>query len=274
MIRADETAPGGTHSPPTASRRRQPKLIDLATASAWIDAVGTPRLAQVLLHGMQDELPVAFCFVFLMPSAGSARLVSGASLHGNAALRAAESYLARGLDRFDINTRLLRAKRVRTRPATMLTLQTAGEITDLDYRRACYDEPGVHSRASIVVAVPGHGHAAVNFYRTLAMPPFSRGELRLLGDYSALLGTLISKHMQLLDRGSSEQRRQALAERLSARERGVIEGIVRGQTTKMIARELGLAATTVNTYRYRAFRRLGIRRENELFGLLEPGSSA
>lgn len=257
---------------PSASSRRLPHgSLDLATASTWIEAAGTPRLAHVLLHGMQDRLAVAFCFVFLMPTAGGARLVSGASLHGKAALRAAESYLAQGLDRFDINTRRLQAKRVRTRPAAMLTLQTAGQITDLEYRRTCYEEPGVHSRASIVVAVPGHGHAAVNFYRTLAMPPFSRSELRLLKDYSSLLGALVSKHMRLLDHGPSGRHPEALAERLSARERGVIEGIVRGQTSKMIAREMGLSVTTVNTYRYRAFRRLGIRRDNELFGLLRHG---
>lgn len=260
-------------APSPSSRRLPLGSLDLATASTWVEAAGTPRLAQVLLHGMQDRLPVAFCFVFLMPPAGGARLVSGASLYGKAALRAAESYLAQGLDRFDINTRRLQAKRVRTRPAAMLTLQTASQITDLEYRRACYEEPGVHSRASIVVAVPGHGHAAVNFYRTLAMPPFSRSELRLLKDYSSLLGALVSKHMRLLDHGPSGRRPEAVAERLSARERGVIDGIVRGQTSKMIAREMGLSVTTVNTYRYRAFRRLGIRRDNELFGLLQHGQN-
>ena len=127
----------------------------------------------------------------------------------------------------------------------------------------------MHSRASIVVAVPGHGHAAVNFYRTLALAPFSRAELGSLADCSTLLGALLSKHVQLLDQAPREHGPHAWAEQFSARERQVIEGIVRGQTAKTIARELGLAVTTVNTYRYRAFRRLGIRREIELFALLK-----
>ena len=73
-----------------ASGRAQLPSIDMATAAASIQAAGTPRLARVLLRGMQHKLPVSFCFVLLMPPQGRARLVSGASLYGQSALRAAE----------------------------------------------------------------------------------------------------------------------------------------------------------------------------------------
>lgn len=243
------------------------------TVAGWVAAAGTPRLAQALLHGMQHKVPVAFCFVFLAPPTGAARLVDGASLHGKAAMRAAEQYFGRGFERFDVNTRLLAARRVRTRRSTMLTLQTVEQIEDGDYRRACYDEPGVHSRASVVVALPEHGHAAVNFYRTLALPRFTRDELDVLAQCSALLGAVVAQHMRLLDYGRPARDAAPLVHGLSARERQIIEAILQGRTTKMIARDTGLAATTVNTYRYRAFRRLGIRREKELFALLRPQSA-
>lgn len=247
--------------------------IEIDTASGWVDALGTPQLAQRLLAGLQPQVPASFLYVFLAPLQGPARLVSGASVHGQAARRAADSYFANGFERFDVNTRLLRARRVRKRQQTMLTLQTAEDITDARYRQACYDEPGVHSRASVVVALPeGRGHATVNLYRTHALTRFSKDELQRLWRFAPLLGPLVAQHMRLSEPASPAGNAPAAArlmDRLSMRERMAIDGILRGLTTKMLAKESGLSDTTVNTYRYRAFKRLGIRREKELFALLE-----
>ncbi len=242
--------------------------IPADTVASWIAACGTPQLARRLLLGLQPQVPLSFCFVFLLPPRGPSRLVTGASLHGGAAMRAAEAYFARGYDRFDVNTRRLSGRRLGRRGEAMLTLQSVEEIEDAAYRRACYEEPGVHSRASVLVAVPGYGHAAVNVYRTLALPRFTSRELGLLRRLAPVLGALLGQHMRLLARPGAGAGLDAVLERLTPRERMVIEGIVAGRTTKMIARDAGLAESTVNTYRYRAYRRLDIRREKQLFALL------
>ncbi len=122
--------------------------LALDTAAAWVGAAGTPQLARRLLLGIQPHVPVSFCFVFAMPPRGPARLVTGASLHGRAAMRAAEAYFEHGYERFDVNTRRLGARRVARRGDAILTLQTVERIEDADYRRACYEEPGVHPRAA------------------------------------------------------------------------------------------------------------------------------
>jgi DNA-binding CsgD family transcriptional regulator len=262
-------AAAGTASLRSPRRTEAPDpAIPADTVAAWIRASGTPQLARRLLLGMQAEVPISFCFVFLLPPRGPARLVTGASLHGAAAMRAAEAYFAHGYDRFDVNTRRLAARRVARRGDALLTLQTAESIDDEAYRRACYETPGVHSRASVLVAVPGHGHAAVNFYRTLALPRFATPELGLLHRLAPVLGALLEQHMRLLATTQPAGGLDPVLERLTPRERMVIEGIVAGRTTKMIARESGLAEATVNTYRYRAYRRLDIRREKQLFALL------
>jgi DNA-binding CsgD family transcriptional regulator len=242
--------------------------LSLAAAAAWVGAAGTPQLARRLLLGVQPHVPVSFCFVFAMPPRGPARLVTGASLHGRAAMRAAEAYFEHGYERFDVNTRRIGTRRSARRGDAILTLQTVERIEDDAYRRACYEEPGVHSRASVVVAVPRHGHAAVNFYRTLALPRFTPAELATLARFAPLLGGLLDVHMRLQERAPATGGLDAVLERLTPRERTVVQGIVDGRTTKMIARDTGLAEATVNTYRYRAYRRLGIRREKQLFGLL------
>jgi DNA-binding NarL/FixJ family response regulator len=52
---------------------------------------------------------------------------------------------------------------------------------------------------------------------------------------------------------------------LSRREREICGRLLRGWTHDGIAADLGLSATTVKTYRDRAFDRLGIHHRNELF---------
>ena len=91
--------PAPRTSPPP--RTPEPPGIAPETAAAWIGAAGTSHLARRLLVGLQRHLPVSFCFVFGLPPRGPAHLVTGASLHGNAAMRAAEAYFALGYERFD-----------------------------------------------------------------------------------------------------------------------------------------------------------------------------
>ncbi|WP_353885249.1 helix-turn-helix transcriptional regulator [uncultured Hydrogenophaga sp.] len=55
---------------------------------------------------------------------------------------------------------------------------------------------------------------------------------------------------------------------LSGRERQVITHVLEGMTMPEVARQLGVSPTTAVTYRYRAFRHLGIRTHRELLGLL------
>lgn len=54
------------------------------------------------------------------------------------------------------------------------------------------------------------------------------------------------------------------AEALSERERFVLEHVARGFSNKEIARELGLSAKTVETYRARAAGKLGLRRKSDI----------
>jgi DNA-binding CsgD family transcriptional regulator len=52
---------------------------------------------------------------------------------------------------------------------------------------------------------------------------------------------------------------------LSHRERQVVDTILAGRTAKEAGRLLGLSPTSVATYRQRAFQKLGVRRQIELF---------
>lgn len=243
-------------------------LLPMGTVERWFDALGSPRIADALLRGIDPVVPLAHLFLFLQPHGAPVEVLCGASRYGGAALRAAQQYLAMGFERYDVNTRRLRTRRARARPLGELTLQTIDDITDARYRHLCYEVPGVHSRASILVTTRAHGPVAINLYRTLSLPRFSPAELRQLRGWSTLLGALVDRHLALARPHAAHRREQSVLATLSAREREVIQGILAGQTAKMQAQRLDLSVNTVLTYRYRAFARLGIRREKELFGLL------
>lgn len=55
---------------------------------------------------------------------------------------------------------------------------------------------------------------------------------------------------------AAEQESDALT--LSAREREIMQGVIQGQTSRQIADELGITKSSVDTYRARIFRKLGV----------------
>jgi DNA-binding NarL/FixJ family response regulator len=57
------------------------------------------------------------------------------------------------------------------------------------------------------------------------------------------------------------------AETLSAREREIMRLVVQGQTSRQIADALGIGKSTVDTYRARVFRKLGVDNRAALFEL-------
>jgi two-component system response regulator FixJ len=76
-----------------------------------------------------------------------------------------------------------------------------------------------------------------------------------------LLATVEAAFAQTESRASRErivQDAEALIGMLTARERQVLEGILAGRLTKMIAHDLGISIRTVEVHRARILERLGI----------------
>ena len=68
--------------------------------------------------------------------------------------------------------------------------------------------------------------------------------------------------------GTRLQMEAPVVEPLPARLRDVLEGLVRGEAEKQIARRLGLSPNTVNRHVQRLYRRLEVRSRGELMFLL------
>ena len=114
--------------------------------------------------------------------------------------------------------------------------------------------------------------------------PYSATEQELLNGVLPLITSLISTHFTLarLNAGLSTgddsnvarslvhsviSRRAVPFDRLTAREAEICERILVGYTSTGISLDLGIATSSVNTYRRRAYEKLGISTQNELFSL-------
>ena len=120
----------------------------------------------------------------------------------------------------------------------------------------------------------------LNLFRPVRKGPFSKREIDGLQRLLPLVMNLILAHFQICGGGKQRthnrkrlitrmrQRRILQFDRLSARETRVCDLIVSGLTTEGIATALGLKVSSIKTYRNRAYRKLGISSNSQLYAMI------
>lgn len=136
----------------------------------------------------------------------------------------------------------------------------------LAYRKRFFDEPGFLDKWSILFR-SDNGRYYFNLYsrRGRFRSLFAANQTGLVQEQQTarLLATLISKHYRL----NATQLSQGALAFLSERERQVCEAMLAGKKAEAIAHELGVAASSIVTYRKRAYEKLGISSKAQLFAL-------
>ncbi|TAN74545.1 MAG: LuxR family transcriptional regulator, partial [Magnetospirillum sp.] len=120
-----------------------------------------------------------------------------------------------------------------------------------------------------------------NFYSPAGTATFSPREMENLARLSEVISQCVIRHRDLTTPRiapgrppSRDEVARLLADRaptLAPRELEVCSGIVTGYTTEAIALNLGIAQNSVATYRKRAYAKLGICSQHELFLLCLDG---
>ena len=147
------------------------------------------------------------------------------------------------------------------------------DIGSSAFRRRFFDEPGIVERVSIVQRGKD-GWRGMNLVRNAREGPFSDRELDIIAGLARLalpMLPLVSGNLRLgagLSAAQLEQRFAARCGRLTQRERQVCARATLGMSVEATAIELGIAKTSVVTFRQRAYRRLGVTSAFELFGLV------
>ena len=157
---------------------------------------------------------------------------------------------------------------------------TPEDIPDRDFRRECYEVADTCEQITLHWR-GDDGAISLNAFRTRKNGAFSAPDIERFASFAAPLLACMDRHAQLTreDRAISAQidahavaaRLRDLGCGLTRREIEVCVGIVRGLTFRSIADDLGISAHSVTTYRRRAYDRLGISSQAELFALCLNG---
>ncbi|MDY7116075.1 LuxR C-terminal-related transcriptional regulator [Halomonas sp. SSL-5] len=140
------------------------------------------------------------------------------------------------------------------------------------YRSHLFAFPDLADKASLVIPAPDTIYY-LNLYRNLARGPFSRTDLERLQALTPLIASLVRRHYRQARPAALPARHEdaEALQALSRRERELCLLLLHGHTLKTAAAELEIALSTAETFRKRAYAKLGVRSKAELLALCRRG---
>ena len=252
-----------------------------------IGSIGNNGFEQDFYGLCHNLLQVDHCTVFSFDQHGTPQCLVAEARHShsrNVARQLAQEY-TEGAYRRDPNVALNQVGPSGQTP--IVRCVTPSHIRDLGYRRRFYDEALVRQELALITKVDQQT-LYFGFYRSEDQRDFAIEDATQLQQMSAFLTQTLSKHAHVLllrDGGNSRvpepsnlspERRERMLQDLRAsllkapgaltqREAEICASIALGYTTLGISLNLGISINTVATHRKRAYAKLGISCQNELF---------
>lgn len=238
-----------------------------------IGVTGSPRfLSSVLGAASATVAHVDVCSIFFYDSAiRPAGFATASRALEEATRKSAERYVL-SLGVHDPIRRTLLGLNQDTQPVTFRL-----GIEDIDhpaYREMNYIRTNTVERLSIAFNDSVSWYS-INFYRKKESGRFRPDERSALFELAPLMSSLVNKHVVLIGQSvtgvhESPQERvrrtlRCLSPTLSDRECEICTLIVLGYSSEAISLKLGVSPNTVLTYRKRAYAKLKIGSQNELF---------
>lgn len=236
--------------------------------AACVATLGDGDFDERLLALLRRAVGIEQCMIFAYADDAVDCLLADNRRQPRVAGRLAELYAA-GLFRQDPNYQRLRRlveARDEAAGAELATMQA--DAMPPAYRSHLFAFPDLIDKVSL--AIPNRlGAYYLNLYRGAATGPFARADLDALNALAPLLASLIRRHYDSArpapQRPSPEE--AAVLAPLSERERQLCLHLLRGHTLKSAAAELAIALSTAETYRKRAYAKLGIPSKARLVAL-------
>ena len=251
-----------------------------------ISGLGTGAFSDNLYRLIDHLAPIDHYSIFAFPETGAPRSVAVAATQQQTESTArdlADEYVD-GAFSHDPTIKDVRSRfNVYSRSALVRKVVPSG-MNDSSYRRRFYEEPAISEELSIISQQEGVTYYACLF-RKASQPSFAPNEIDAIQFYSGLIIKAVHRQAELFgsrdpnlkpdqtalavakrDRLLAQVRTNLLAEAgLSPREADVCAHIALGFTIVAIGLKLNISINTVATHRKRAYAKLGICSQNELF---------
>lgn len=227
-----------------------------------IEALGTPAFGPALLGSLEAMIGAGAAAVYA-PARGGVRPVLGDWQAGAGRLaRHTREFAVRYASQDPAYLAFSLAGR-----STCLTTCVAREELPHAGHRRLMEEAGFSSRVVTLFPAP-RGWLGLHVLRRPEDGELSDRRLQRFSRAAPVLGSLIARHLR---RASMEERLRSRCPALTPREALVCAGLLAGTAAREIAARLGIGIASVQTYRKRAYRKLGVGSLPALFHLLWNG---
>lgn len=251
--------------------------LNLSRATSLVSSIGSDdanAFAAEVLKLLGDAAGISQCTVFAYEFDNRPRTVSVADHRGGRFLRDVADVYAKTFYALDGNQTIISAPQNEKPGSTVLLHQQSIEdIAHEGYRAACYHQPDVSGRVSLLLQPAQDIWLSVNLYRDRRRGNFQPSEIALIEAFSPLIAQTARHHYALcgpIQSGIPQlmlARIRRMCPELSKRETDVLCGVLEGRTAQEIGDVMGVKPSSVVTYQKRAYRRLGISSQRELFAL-------
>lgn len=245
-----------------------PAAGDIASA---VLAIGRPSFPQTLLDALRRVANVGHCMVFTFEGDRSARCVldiGNIPIGPDLGVAYSEHFhLA------DPNREAVFRKRTNASPIVLPTF--ARRMYSERYLKIFFKDADIIDKFATAIWV-GDICFYLNFYRTTVQGRYSREQIEQLKGVAPAVGAAVARHFQeeVAPDCDPFRRLETLfltsepLWRLTGREKEVCLRILSGFSSEAISIDLGISLQSTFTYRKRAYEKLGISAQNELFGIV------
>ncbi|MBR1121737.1 helix-turn-helix transcriptional regulator [Bradyrhizobium lablabi] len=233
-------------------------------------AIGRTTFPQALISALRRVADVGHCMVFSFEGERSACLLDAGNIPTGRDLGIA---YAGHFHQSDPNRDAIFAGHGEAAPVLLPTF--ARRAYSDSYRKIFFDDSDIVDKFATAIWVDDTCFY-VNFYRITAQGRFTPEQIRRLSAVAPAVSAAVARHFQLdaTADGDPMGRLKTLFATgqplalLTGREKEVCLRILSGLSSEAIAAELGISLHSALTYRKRAYERLGISSQNELFGIV------
>ncbi|MGY4285453.1 DNA-binding CsgD family transcriptional regulator [Bradyrhizobium sp. LM2.7] len=242
-----------------------PAACDIAPA---VLAIGRPDFPNVLIDTLRGQAGVGHCMVFALSRTGAAHcLLDAGNIPIGGDLGAA---YAGQFHEADPNRDAL----FEGEGAAPIVLPAfAPRMYGARYRKMFFIDSGIVDKCATAIWVDDTCFY-VNFYRIAAQGRFTDAQRARLWAIAPAISASVARHFQQGSIATTDQTLAALFATsapladLTPREQEVCRRILSGFSSEAISRALGISLHSTLTYRKRAYQRLGISSQSELFAIV------